>query len=345
MSTILVTGGAGYIGSHTCRELARQGYAPVVFDNLSEGHRWAVRYGPLVEGDLADTDRLCRTLEQTRPAAVVHFAAHAYVGESMRDPLKYFRNNVAGTISLLEAMQAVRVGRLVFSSTCATYGIPSAIPIGEDQPQVPVNPYGESKRFVERMLEWTARTRGLEYVVLRYFNAAGADEEGELGESHDPETHLVPLAIHAALGLRDRLDVFGTDYATPDGTAIRDYIHVTDLARAHVAALQHLERGGASGAFNLGTGVGVSVREVIRTVEHVSRREVPVLEGPRRAGDPEVLVADPRRARTVLGWQPRCSDLTTIVETAWRWHERTCRAPLAAAPASAMVAADAGPLD
>jgi UDP-arabinose 4-epimerase len=343
MSTILVTGGAGYIGSHTCRELAGQGYAPVVFDNLSEGHRWAVRYGPLVEGDLADTDLLRDTLEQTRPEAVVHFAAHAYVGESMRDPLKYFRNNVAGTISLLEAMQAAGVSRLVFSSTCATYGVPTAIPIGEDHPQVPVNPYGESKRFVERMLEWTARTGGLKYVALRYFNAAGAHIDGELGESHEPEKHLVPLAIHAALGLRDRLDVFGTDYATPDGTAIRDYIHVTDLARAHVAALQCLERGGVSGAFNLGTGVGVSVRDVIRAVEHVSRRRLPVTEGPRRAGDPDALVAEPRLAQRVLGWQPRYSDLTTIVETAWRWHQRRSRAARDVAPASAMVVADAAP--
>jgi UDP-arabinose 4-epimerase len=342
MSTIVVTGGAGYIGSHTCRELASQGYAPVVFDNLSEGHRWAVRYGPIVEGHLADTDLLRGTLEQLRPEAIIHFAAHAYVGESMNDPLKYFRNNVAGTISLLEAMQAARVDRLVFSSTCATYGMPAAIPIGENQPQVPVNPYGESKLFVERMLAWTARTRGMKYVALRYFNAAGADIGGELGESHDPETHLVPLAIHAALGLRDHLDVFGTDYGTPDGTAIRDYIHVTDLARAHVAALQYLTRGGTSGAFNLGTGVGVSVREVIRSVERVSQRRVPVAERPRRDGDPEALVADPRRAQTVLGWQPRHSDLTTIVETAWRWHERTSRGGLAAVAASATSVADAG---
>jgi UDP-arabinose 4-epimerase len=331
MRNVVVTGGAGYIGSHTCKQLARQGYSPIVFDNLSEGHRWAVRHGPLIEGDLADTGLLREALQQARPEAVIHFAASAYVGESMHDPLKYFRNNVAGTISLLEAMRDAGVRRIVFSSTCATYGRPTAIPIPEDQPQAPVNPYGESKLFVERMLEWSAQTYGLGYVALRYFNAAGADADGELGEAHDPETHLVPLAIHAALGSRDHLDVYGTDYATPDGTAIRDYIHVTDLARAHVAALRYLERGGTRSAFNVGTGTGVSVRDVIGCVESVSQRTVPVKERPRRAGDPEALVADAGRAQAILGWQPHQSDLKTIVETAWRWHVQANNADVAAA--------------
>jgi UDP-glucose-4-epimerase GalE len=320
MKRIVVTGGAGYIGSHTCKQLAREGYSPIVFDNLSQGHRGAVRYGSLIEGDLNDTERIRAALDDTQPEAVIHFAASAYVGESMQDPLKYFRNNVGGTISLLEAMRATGVRRIIFSSTCATYGCPLAVPIDEEQRQEPVNPYGESKLFVERMLRWNARAHGLDYVALRYFNAAGADIDGELGEAHDPETHLVPLVIYAARGWREHVEVFGIDYPTIDGTAVRDYIHVTDLAQAHVAALRHLERGGASGAFNLGTGTGLSVREVIQCVERVSRRAVPVKEAPRRAGDPDVLVADPRRARTLLEWEPRYSDLHTIVETAWRWY-------------------------
>jgi UDP-arabinose 4-epimerase len=318
---VVVTGGAGYIGSHTCKELARAGYAPIAFDNLSEGHRWAVRYGPLIEGDLADTALLRDTLTDAQAVAVVHFAASAYVGESMQDPQKYFRNNVGGTISLLDAVRAAGVPRVVFSSTCATYGTPDRIPIDEDHRQEPVNPYGASKLFVEHMLRWNAAAHGLRYTALRYFNAAGADHDGELGETHDPETHLIPVAILAALGQGPALQIFGTDYPTPDGTAIRDYVHVADLAQAHVAALRHMETGGDSGAFNVGTGVGVSVRQVVECVEAVSGRHVPAVEGPRREGDPEALVADPRRANTVLGWQAQCSDLRTIVDTAWRWHQ------------------------
>jgi UDP-glucose-4-epimerase GalE len=321
MKNILVTGGAGYIGSHTCKQLSREGYTPVVFDNLSEGHRWAARYGPFVQGSLAFSDLLRHTLESTGADAVIHFAGSAYVGESMQDPQKYFRNNVTGAMSLLDAMRGSSVRKIVFSSTCATYGCPSEIPITEDQRQEPVNPYGESKLFIERMLLWHARAYGLQYVTLRYFNAAGADIEGELGEAHDPETHLIPLTIQTALRQRTRLDVFGTDYPTRDGTAIRDYVHVCDLAQAHVAALRYLERGGASQAFNLGTGRGVSVREVIDCVEVVSRRTVPVNERPRRPGDPEELVANPRKAETLLGWRPEYSDLRTIVETAWKWHQ------------------------
>jgi UDP-glucose-4-epimerase GalE len=322
MTHVLVTGGAGYIGSHTCKELARRGYRPIVYDNLSEGHRWAVRYGPLVHGDLSDTALLTRTLRQTGAQAVIHFAAFAYVGESMHDPQKYFRNNVGGTISLLEAMKAAEVRRIVFSSSCATYGYPERVPITEHQRQEPVNPYGASKLFVEQMLRWSADAYGLRYAALRYFNAAGADMDGELGELHDPETHLIPLAIHAALGRGPQLHVLGTDYPTPDGTAIRDYVHVTDLARAHLAALRYLELGGASDAFNLGTGKGTSVKQVMAAVEGVSGRPVPHENRPRRPGDPAVLIADARHAASILEWRAQYSELRTIVETAYLWQLR-----------------------
>jgi UDP-arabinose 4-epimerase len=317
---VLVTGGAGYIGSHTCKALAAAGYLPVAFDNLAGGHRWAVKWGPLVEADLADRDALAQALRAHEIGAVVHFAAFAYVGESMADPGRYFRNNVANTLNLLEAMQAAGVGDIVFSSTCATYGIPAALPIAEDHPQAPVNPYGESKLFVERALHWHGVAHGLRWMALRYFNAAGADPEGDLGEDHDPETHLIPLAIETALGRRAQLQIFGADYATADGTAVRDYIHVTDLADAHVRALRHLEVGGRSMALNLGTGRGHSVREVVAAVERVVGRRVDVTLAPRRAGDPPVLVASPGLAREVLAWQPRHSDLDTIVATACAWH-------------------------
>jgi UDP-glucose-4-epimerase GalE len=321
MKTILVTGGAGYIGSHTSKELARRGYSPIVFDDFSRGHRWAVRYGKSIEGSLASGDLLRYALESTQAEAVIHLAASAYVDESMQDPQKYFRNNVAGSISLLEAMRATGVRHIVFSSTCATYGRPNRIPIGEDHNQAPINPYGDSKLFVERMLRWHASAYGLRYVTLRYFNAAGADPDGELGEDHDPETHIIPLAILTALGQRERLEVFGTDYPTADGTAVRDYVHVCDLARAHVSALEYLMRGGLSEAINIGTGRGVSVREIVQRVEAVSGAKVAVRERSRREGDPAELVADPRKATALLGWNPVHSDLSTIVETAFRWHE------------------------
>jgi UDP-glucose-4-epimerase GalE len=298
----------------------------VVFDNLSEGHRWAVRFGPFVKGDLADTGLLVDTMRSTKTEAVIHFAANAYVGESMQNPQKYFRNNVGGTISLLDAMHAADVRRVVFSSTCATYGMPREIPITEQEKQEPVNPYGESKLFVERMLQWNSLASRLRYVALRYFNAAGADLDGEIGEVHDPETHLIPLAIDAAQGRRPRLEVYGTDYPTPDGTAIRDYVHVDDLARAHLAALRYLERGGSSDAFNLGTGTGISVRAVIEAVETASGKPVFVKEVARRPGDPAELVADPRKAASTLGWRAECSDLKTIVGSAWRWALQ--RAPI-----------------
>ena len=319
---ILVTGGAGYIGSHTAKRLAQAGHAPVVLDNLTHGHEWAVKWGPFERGDLADRAAVETVLRRHRVAAVVHFAASTYVGESMGDPGKYFRNNVVNSLNLLEAMQAAGVAAIVFSSSCATYGVPRALPIDETHPQVPVSPYGESKLIVERMLHWFGEAHGLRHAALRYFNAAGADPDGELGEVHDPETHLLPLVIEAALGRRPPVGVFGRDYPTPDGTAIRDYVHVTDLADAHLAAVEYLEGGGASTAVNLGTGRGHSVREVIETIERVSGRPVPSHDAPRRPGDPPSLVADPRRAAGVLRWTPRFPDLQTIAEDAWRWHAR-----------------------
>jgi UDP-arabinose 4-epimerase len=318
---ILVTGGAGYIGSHTCKVLARSGCVPIAYDNLVYGHPWAVKWGPLVKGDVANGQLVRDVLRSYGVKAVVHFAAYAYVGESVENPRKYFQNNVSGTLSLLDAMLDEGVKHIVFSSTCATYGIPERIPIGEDEPSRPVNPYGESKRFVESALHWYGRAYGLTWAALRYFNAAGADPEGEIGEEHAPETHLIPLVIKAALGDLPYVEIYGTDYPTPDGTAIRDYIHVTDLAEAHVRALHHLWSGGEGVTVNLGTGQGHSVREVIKGVEQVSGRRVPAREAPRRPGDPPALVADATRAGGILGWRPERSELSIILETAWRWHE------------------------
>ncbi len=318
---VLVTGGAGYIGSHSAKELARAGYEPVVLDNLRHGHDWAVRWGPLIQMDLGDATGLRNVFRDYRIGAVIHFAAYAYVGESMRMPAEYFRNNVVNTVNLLDAMRSAGVNRIVFSSTCATYGNPQRIPMAEDHPQQPVNPYGESKLMVERLLKWYGEAYGLHWTALRYFNAAGADPDGEIGEVHDPETHLIPNAIAAAHGDLPAMELFGTDYDTPDGTAVRDYIHVTDLASAHSKALQRLIRGGASGAFNLGTGRGHSVRQVIAMVEKVGRQRVPLRERPRRAGDPPVLVADASLAARELNWTPEHSSLETVVETGWNWYE------------------------
>jgi UDP-arabinose 4-epimerase len=317
---VLVTGGAGYIGSHACKVLAQAGYQPVVFDNLSRGHRTAVRWGPLVEGDLTERDKLTTTLEHHRISAVMHFAAFAYVGESVTDPARYYANNLVGTLSLLETMRDAGVDKLVFSSTCATYGTPTELPIRESSPQRPVNPYGETKLAIERALHWYGEAYGLRSVSLRYFNAAGADPEGEIGEWHEPETHLVPLVLEAAIGERRQVDIYGTDYPTPDGTAIRDYIHVQDLAEAHLRALKHLRAGRHSVALNLGTGRGHSVREVIRAAEAASGKSIACRETARRPGDPPVLVADPSLAAEVLGWRTRISDLDTIVCTALDWH-------------------------
>jgi UDP-glucose-4-epimerase GalE len=316
---VLVTGGAGYIGSHAAKRLQRAGYRVVVLDNLVAGHRAAVKFGEFVEGDIGDTPAVRDALRRHEISAVMHFAAFLDVGESVRDPAKYFRNNVAGALSVLEAMAAESVTRLVFSSTCATYGEPIQTPIAETHPQHPINSYGESKLAIERALPHFARAHGLRWVALRYFNASGADPDGDIGEDHSPEIHLIPRAIEAATGGRG-LQVFGDDYPTPDGTCLRDYIHVTDLADAHVKALASIADGGPSSAFNLGTGQPHSVREVIDTVARVTGRAVPWTLAPRRPGDPAVLYAAAHKARAELGWTPALGDLETIVRTAWDWH-------------------------
>ena len=320
--SILVTGGAGYIGSHTAKVLAEAGLEPVVFDNLQRGHREAVQWGPIIVADTSDRAALQRVFREYQIEAVLHFAAFAYVGESMHAPEMYFHNNTVSTLNLLDTMRDCAVKTIVFSSTCATYGDPIQVPIPETHPQNPVNPYGESKRMVERLLDWYGRIHGLRWTALRYFNAAGADPDGKLGENHDPETHLIPLAIAGAMG-RTTLEIYGTDYPTPDGTAIRDYLHVTDLGEAHVAALNYLRAGGESTAFNLGTGTGHSVREVIKMVERVSGRKVPAREVGRRAGDPPALVADADKSAQLMHWRPRHSSLEEIVQTAWNWHNRS----------------------
>ena len=316
---VAVIGGAGYIGSHTAKALAQAGHEPVVVDNLSTGHREAVRWGPLHEVDIRDRATLAAVFATIRPAAVMHFAALAYVGDSMRDPLAYYETNVAGTLSLLEAMRAVDCSRIVFSSSCATYGIPDRLPITEATPQHPTNPYGETKLACERLLHWAGVAHDLRWMALRYFNAAGADPDGEIGETHEPEPHLIPLALRAAAGTGTPLKVMGTDYPTPDGTAMRDYVHVSDLASAHVLALEHLARGGASRAVNLGTGTPSSVLEVMHTVQAVTGRAVPHEMADRRPGDPPELWADAGLVRSLLGWAPRYPGLDQMVETAWAW--------------------------
>jgi UDP-glucose-4-epimerase GalE len=316
---VLVTGGAGYVGSHTCKALASAGFTPVVFDDLSVGHRDFVRWGPLVVGDIADVRAIRGALRHHGCRAIVHFAAHAYVGESIVRPRDYFRNNVTGSLRLLEAALDEDVLDFVFSSSCATYGIPPTLPITEDSPQVPINPYGDSKLFVEKALAAYGGAYGLRWVALRYFNAAGADEDGEIGERHDPETHLIPLAVQAALGLRGPLEVMGTQYSTADGTAIRDYVHVTDLAAAHVLAVRHLLDGNAPIALNLGTGRGYSVLQIVEMVSRLAGAQVPTILGARRQGDPPILVANASRARRVLGWEPTHSALDDIVRTAIAW--------------------------
>lgn len=322
MKHVLVTGGAGYIGSHACKALAAAGYVPVTFDNLVYGHCTAVRWGPFVHGDILDRAAVDAALRAWQPVAVMHFAAFAYVGESVTHPGKYYRNNVAGSLMLLESMRDQGVDKFIFSSTCATYGVPQAIPLREDHPQTPINPYGASKLMIERILQDFDAAHGLRSISLRYFNAAGADVDGQIGEAHDPETHLIPLVLDAAAGVRPDVTVFGDEYPTPDGTCIRDYIHVSDLAQAHVLALQALEGGAATTAYNLGNGKGFSVRQVIDVAESVTGRPVPVRIGPQRAGDPPQLVGDASRARDQLGWQPRFADLADIVGTAWRWHQK-----------------------
>lgn len=318
MTHILVTGGAGYIGSHTAKALAKAGFTPIVFDNLSRGHRRAVKWGPFIQGDLHDAAALDAVFRRYHPAAVMHFAAFAYVGESVNEPLLYYHNNVSGTLSLLQAMKRACCDRIVFSSTCATYGIPSVLPITEDTPQNPVNPYGASKLMVERILAEAEPAYDLKSISLRYFNAAGGDPDGELGEEHDPETHLIPLALKAAGGM-GRLKVFGDDYDTLDGSCIRDYIHVCDLADAHILALRWLLEGKPSRVFNLGNGQGFSVFDVIGAVRKITGRDVPFDVAARRPGDPPVLIATAGRARLDLGWRPHFSSIETQIEHAWRF--------------------------
>jgi UDP-glucose-4-epimerase GalE len=319
---VLVTGGAGYVGSHAVRTLLERGYAVEIVDDLSEGHRDAVpREVPLHVFDIADRARMGALLASRRFDGVLHFAARCYVGESVREPGEYYRANVGRTVELLEALRAAEITALVFSSTCATYGDPVQVPMSEDHPQRPINPYGRSKLFVEQILADYARAHGLRSACLRYFNAAGAHPSGAIGEHHDPETHLIPLAIQAAQGLKPGLQIFGDDYPTRDGTCVRDYVHVSDLAEAHLLALEQiLELPPGRRAWNLGTGVGSSVREVIRTVEEVSGLRVPQRVAPRRPGDPPELVAEGALAARELGWQPRFASLRAVVETAWAWH-------------------------
>lgn len=318
---ILVVGGAGYIGSHVNQALWAHGYETVVFDNLVYGHREAVCHGVLEIGDLADTGRLEEIFATYPIEAVLHFAAYAYVGESVTNPAKYYNNNVANTLHLLDAMVRHNVKTIIFSSTCATYGVPEQMPITEDMPQKPVNPYGASKLMVERILRDYHAAYGLDYCCLRYFNAAGADQVGELGESHSPETHLIPLVLAAAAGDQEGIQVFGTDYPTRDGSCIRDYIHVTDLADAHLRALDYLLQGGESTCLNLGNSTGSSVLEVIAAAEAVTGRKIPVVKAGRRAGDPAILVGSAEKARLVLGWTPQYGDIRTILSHAWNWYQ------------------------
>ncbi len=317
---ILVTGGAGYIGSHAVRLFLARGHDVWVYDNLELGHRKAVPADRLIVGDLGDAAPLEHVLFTRQIEAVVHFAASALVGESVRDPAKYYRNNLINTINLMECLRRNGIGRFVFSSTCATYGVPRQVPITEDEPQKPINPYGFTKLAVERALADYAAAYRWGYAALRYFNASGAGADGTIGEDHDPETHLVPLVLQVALGQRPYIEVFGTDYPTPDGTCIRDYIHVDDLAEAHLLALERLEPGKGL-CYNVGTGRGYSVREVIRTAEQVTGKSITVREGPRRPGDPPALVAAAEKIQHELDWHPRYTDLRTIVGTAWRWHQ------------------------
>ena len=315
---VLVAGGAGYIGSHTCKALAAAGHAPIVYDNLRTGHAWAVKWGPLEHGDIDDLACLSDAMRRHRPEAVINFAALAYVGESVTRPDFYYRTNVTGMVTLLQAMRLHDVSSIVFSSSCATYGVPASLPMTEDTPQNPINPYGRSKRMGEEVMRDVCAAYGLGGIALRYFNAAGADPEGEIGEEHEPETHLIPLVLQAAAGLRPHISVFGTDYETPDGTCVRDYVHVRDLASAHVAALSKCAPGGFS-AYNLGSGQGSSIAEVIACARRVTGKKIEVENGPRRPGDPPFLVADAARAEADLAWRPIRSELDKVIADAWDW--------------------------
>ena len=320
MKNILVIGGAGYIGSHMCKYLANNGYNPIAFDNLVYGHRQAVKYGPLIEGSISDSKLIMHVFSEYQIAAVMHFAAFCYVSESVTEPVKYYRNNVANTLNLLEAMVEKNVNSFIFSSSCSTYGEPVEIPITEQHPQNPINPYGRTKLMVEQILDDFKDAYGLESVCLRYFNAAGADPDGELGEDHDPETHIIPLALQIVLGQRNTINIFGDDYPTRDGTCIRDYIHVNDLAQAHFLALERILKGLPGGKYNLGNGNGFSVKEVIEIAHNVTGRSIPSKIVERRPGDPAILVSSSEKAINELGWKPQFPNLDVIIETAWRWH-------------------------
>lgn len=321
MPNILVTGGAGYIGSHTCLALAQNGYTPVAFDNLVNGHREFVQWGPFEQGDIRDRRRLEEVIQAHRPAAIIHFAGLIEVSESIADPVAFFDNNVSGSVSLFAAALRAGIDKIVFSSTAATYGVPQQIPMRETHPQLPISPYGTSKLLVERILNDLDAHKNLRSVILRYFNAAGADPEGRVGEWHDPESHVIPIAIEVALGRRAFFRINGSDYSTPDGTCVRDFIHVSDLANAHVRSIQHLLSGGESMALNVGTGRGTSVKELVKVVETVSKKRLPIELGARRKGDPAELIADNKQAISRLGWQPR-HDFNAIVSSAWNWHQR-----------------------
>lgn len=326
--TVLITGGAGYVGSHALQELQATGIRCVVLDNLERGHKELVKGADLVVGDTSDSALVRRIIDEYGVTAVMHFAAFAYVGESMTQPGLYFRNNVASTVSLLDSIVSAGVRQFVFSSTCATYGLPEAIPITEDHVQKPVNPYGASKLMVERILQDFEVAHGLKSVIFRYFNAAGASPTGGIGECHEPETHLIPLILQTAAGARESVSIFGDDYATPDGTCIRDYIHVNDIGRAHVLGLEYLKSGNASNIFNLGNGSGFSVRTVIEAAEKVVGKKIRSVVAPRRPGDPHTLVGSAEKARRLLGWAPRFDSLETILETAWKWQVNGANAVL-----------------
>ena len=318
-NTVLVTGGAGYVGSHTCKVLAEAGITPVTYDNLSTGHEWAVKWGPLEQGDILDNERLESVARKYRPSAVIHFAALAYVGESMRQPARYWQNNVLGSLSILKAMQAIDVPNIVFSSSCAVYGIAEAIPLVETMPKNPSSPYGTTKLVVEKMLGDFGMGKTLNSISLRYFNAAGADPEGEIGECHEPETHLIPLVLGAAKNNNQPLTIFGDDYPTRDGSCVRDYVHVVDLADAHLRALRYLEQNPGSHAFNLGNGKGYSVFELMEAARAVTGQDIPFNVGERRPGDPPELVSNSDLARSQLGWAAKQSDMLCILESAWCW--------------------------
>jgi UDP-glucose 4-epimerase len=319
MTNILVVGGAGYIGSHACLDLFGKGFTPIVYDNLSNGHAEFAKWGPLEVGDIRDRKRLDEVFLKYKPQAIIHFAAAIEVGESVREPGAFYENNVAGTITLLRAAQAAGVNKIVFSSTCATYGIPSSIPLNEGHAQSPINPYGRSKLIIEQVLKDLDSYQGFRSVILRYFNAAGADPEGRIGEWHSPETHAIPIAMDAVLKRRSSFNVFGTDYETRDGSCLRDFVHVLDLADAHTRAIDHLLNVGKSHALNLGTGHGTTVKELLRTIQEVVGRSFDIKYGPRREGDSPALVADNTLARQTIGWSPR-HDLRSIIDTAWNWH-------------------------